>query len=305
MIAKECRHARWKLALGALAFLVVAVVAPRSYGEILASIDSDVSYMERELQEPVRLDPTATPRDEEIFKRQMREDVEEMREPGYPAKAAGWDLEELHRVANYAILVPLAGLLGVALVSGEVAQGSIYLLLSKPLSRLRILLTKYAVCAACLLAVALIGAVGMVLSAFAHGYPPEAVNVGRIFVAAALMWLGSLFVLGVSLLASTIFRGVIPTILAATATVYLVHTGPDLVRSVMEGIFWTDGDYMRHWREMNAWYDAFERWRLSSYWGGFYSFNRDATVSQSFIVCLVTAVPPLLLALWLFRRKAF
>ena len=87
MIAKEWRDARWKLALGALAFLVVAVVALRSYEEILAGVDSDGSYMEREFQKPVRLDPTATPRDEEIFKRQMREDVEEMREPGYPAKA--------------------------------------------------------------------------------------------------------------------------------------------------------------------------------------------------------------------------
>jgi hypothetical protein len=62
---------------------------------------------------------------------------------------------------------------------------------------------------------------------------------------------------------------------------------------------------MRPWREMDAWYDAFESWRLSSYWGGFYSFNPDATMSQSFLVCLVTAVPPLLLALWVFRRKAY
>lgn len=305
MIAKEWRDARWKLVLGALAFLVIAVVAPRPYEQVLASIERDVSSMERELQKPVRLDPTATPRDVEVFERQMREDVEDMREPGYPAKAAGEELEELQRLANYAILVPLAGLLGVALVSAEVAQGSIYLLLSRPVGRRRMLLTKYAVCAACLFAVALVGAVGMILSAIANGFPSEAVNVGRIFAAAALMWLGSLFVLGVSLLASVVFRNVIPTILAAVATVYLVHTGPDLVRAAVEAIFWTNSDYMRPWREMNAWYNAFESWTLSSYWGGFYTFDRDATISQSFLVCLVTAVPPLLLALWVFRRRAF
>ena len=305
MIAKEWRDAGWKLALGVLAFLVIAVIAPRPYEEVVTSVKSDVSYMERELEKPVRLDPTATPQDEEIFERQMREDVEEMREPGYPAKEAGWDLKELQRIANYAILVPLAGLFGVALVSAEVGQGSIYLLLSKPLGRQRVLLTKYAVCTVCLLVVALVGAAGMTLSAFAHGYPSEAVNAGRIFAAAALMWLGSLFVLGTSLLASVIFRSVIPTILAAAATVYLIHTGPDIVRSTVEGIFWTNSDYMRPWREMNAWQNAFENWRLSSYWGGFYSFNANATMPQSFLVCLITAVPPLLLALWLFRRKAY
>lgn len=56
---------------------------------------------------------------------------------------------------------------------------------------------------------------------------------------------------------------------------------------------------------MNVWYDAFESWRLSSYWGGFYSFDVEATVLQSYIAYLVTAVPPLLLALWLFHRKAY
>lgn len=62
---------------------------------------------------------------------------------------------------------------------------------------------------------------------------------------AFLMWLGSLFVLGVSLLASVIFRNVIPTILAAAGTVYLVHTGPDIVRGIVEGILWTNSDYER------------------------------------------------------------
>jgi len=191
MIAKEWRDARWKLVLGTVAFLVVALVAPWSYEQIQASVERDVS---------------------------TQKDVEFMREPGYPAGLAGGELEQLQRHANHAILVPLAGLLGVALVSAEVSQGSIFLLLSRPLGRRRMLLTKYTVCAACLFAVAMVGTVGMILSGLAHGYPPEAVNVGRIFAAAALFWLGSLFVLGVSLLASVIFGNVILTILAAVGT---------------------------------------------------------------------------------------
>jgi ABC-2 type transport system permease protein len=311
MIAKEWRDARWKLALGALAFLIIVVAAPRSYERILTSVEADIRSMEREVQRPVRLDPTAGPRDVENFERQMREDLERMREPGYPAKSAGWELQEVQRVGNYAILIPLAGLLGVTLVSAEVGQGSIYLLLSMPLGRRRMLLTKYAVCAACLLAVALVGAVGLIVSAFAHSYPSGALPFGPIFASAALIWLGSLFVLGVSLLASVIFRVVLPTILAAAATLYLVHVGPDVVRSVVEMIFWTNSDYMRPSREINAWYNAFETWRLSSYWGGAYPSypfggpGGPVTMTRSFLVCLVTAVPPLLLALWVFRRKAY
>lgn len=306
MIAKEWRDARWKLLIGVLAFLLIAAVAPRPYERVKMSVQKEIQMMEQGIQEPVRLPPTEGPAEAERFKQQMRKDLEDMREPGYPARSAGWELEYVQTSANYAILVPLAGLLGVTLVSAEVGQGSIYLLLSKPLSRRRMLLTKYAVCAACLLAVALAGAVGILLSAVAHGYPPEAVNVGRTLADAALIWLGSLFVLGVALLASTIFKGVIPTILAAAAALYLIHIGPDLARSLIEGIYWTNDDYMRPGREMEAWYDAFESWRLSRYWGNStFAFGQNASTLQSFVVCLVTAVPPLLLALWMFQRRAY
>jgi ABC-2 type transport system permease protein len=310
MVAKEWRDARWKLALGVLAFLILVVIAPRSYDRVLTSVQTEIRSMEREVQEPVRLDPTAGPRDTENFERQMREDLERMQEPGYPVTSAGWELQEVQRVGNYAILVPLAGLLGVTLVSAEVGQGSIYLLLSMPLGRRRMLLVKYATCVACLLVVALVGAVGLIVSALVHGYPSEAVPVTQIFASAAVIWLGSLFVLGVSLLASVIFRGVLPTILAAVATVYLVDVGPDVVRSVVEMAFWTNSDYMRPAREMNAWYNAFESWRLSNYWGGAYPLYPFAgpvnvTMARSFLVCLLTAVPPVLLAMWLFGRRAY
>jgi hypothetical protein len=33
--------------------------------------------------------------------------------------------------------------------------------------------------------------------------------------------------------------------------------------------------------------------------------DRSATMAQSFLVCLITALPPLLLAMGLFRRKAY
>ncbi len=93
MIAKEWQDARWKLFLRVVAFLVVVAAAPWSYGQILANVERDVSSMK---------------------------DVKYRREPGYPAKLAGGELEQLQRHANHASLVPLAGLFGVALVSAEV-----------------------------------------------------------------------------------------------------------------------------------------------------------------------------------------
>nr|MBA3390668.1 hypothetical protein [Rubrobacter sp.] len=74
MIAKEWQEARWKLVLGALVFLAIAVVAPRPYERVLAGVEGEIRSMERELQKPVRLPPTEGPAEVEQFERQMRQD---------------------------------------------------------------------------------------------------------------------------------------------------------------------------------------------------------------------------------------
>lgn len=306
MLAKEWRDARWKLALGVLAFLAVALIAPRPYENILASVERDIRAMRTDMQSPEKyILPGDDEREPEKVREQMRTDLREMQEPGYPVKVAGWEVRGVQGVGNYGVLVPLAGLLGVALVSGEVSRGSILLLLSRPISRNRVLLVKYCVCAACLFVVALVGAVGVILSAYAHGYPSEAVDIGGIAVSAALIWLGSLFVLGVALLASVIFGDVIRTLIATVAALYLILTGPDLARTVVEWFFWTNSDYDTPWQEIEAWQAAFGSWRLSNYWGGISPYLVETSPAQSFLVCLVTAAVPLLIALWLFRRKAY
>lgn len=308
MIAKEWRDARWKLAIGVLAFLVIVAVAPRTYEGILHDTEQMIGESKRDLRSlGVPGVPPGTPEEMQPrnYGEQLRRDVERMQRPEYPAKVAGWEVEYTQSLGNYGILIPLAGLLGAALVSTEVSRNSIYVLLSKPVSRSRVLLIKYCVCAGCLLAVAVVGAVGMVVSAYAHGYPSGAVDIGGIMGSAALIWLGSLFVLGVALLASVIFRDVIRTLIATVATICLVFSGPDLVRGAIEGLFWTNSDYGQSFREETAWDNTFETFRLSNYWGNFYPYSGDATVAQSFLVCLLTAVPPLLLAPWLFDRKAY
>ena len=77
-----------------------------------------------------------------------------------------------------------------------------YFLLSKPASRERVLLTKYAVSGTILLAVALLGSAGLVVTAAVMGRPQPLVGM---LVSTLLLWLGLLFVLGVALLFSVIF----------------------------------------------------------------------------------------------------
>lgn len=175
------------------------------------------------------------------------------------------------------------------------------MLLSKPMSRSRILLTKYAVGAACLLVAALLGGVGMIVSAYARGYPPEAVDLGWIAGSAGLIWLGSLFVLGIALLASVIFRDAIRTLIATAITLYLFFSIPEILRIPLELFFWTDS-YEQNWRLVEEWYESFQVFRLYDYWaiGG-----EQASPLISVIVCVVTAAVPLLAALGLFRRKAY
>lgn len=206
------------------------------------------------------------------------------------------------------VLVPLAGLLGVALVSGEVGRGTIFLLLSKPVSRRRTLLTKYLVCMVVLFAAALIGAVAAIISGYAHGYPAGSFSAAEILTSAGLFWLGTLFVLGVALLASVLFGDVIKSIIAAIAALYLIHSAPDFVRSLIQWLTWTNEDYERSFGPTDAWYQAFERFRLVNYWAAQDIRTGEFLLSQAAqnsLVCLIAAAVPLLLALWWFRRKAY
>lgn len=118
MIAKEWRDARWKFLIATVpVVLLVLLLSP--YGEF----------------------------------------VEEARRiPGEdPVENALRDLNDLYYLGGFFVLLPLAAFLGVASISGEVSSGTVLLLLSRPMSRTRLLLTKYAVCAGTLLVAAVLG----------------------------------------------------------------------------------------------------------------------------------------------------
>ncbi len=221
MIGKEWRDARWKLLLGILAFLVVLPLTIRSYEAIQEEIKFNIKMMQGDMSAPeVSMGPRT--KEDKESRADMREQVREMQSPEFVEDMAYSELSDTITYLNLLVVGSLAGLLGVGLISSEVSGGSIFLLLSKPLSRGKMLMTKYTVCAACLLVVAAFGGIGAILYAYARGYPSESVQVAQILTSTTLHWLASLFVLGVALIASIIFRDVVLTLVATVAAMFLV-----------------------------------------------------------------------------------
>src|SRR5205823_5577605 len=101
------------------------------------------------------------------------------------------------------VLLIVAALLGASLVAGEVSKGTIFLLLSRPLSRERILLTKYAIGAAVLLAMNLFAGLVLVVASAISGHLQD-LNLGGVAASVLFFWLGTLFVLGLATLFSVV-----------------------------------------------------------------------------------------------------
>lgn len=198
MIAKEWRDARWKLAI-ALLFTLLLIPSLAPYGEIVRMAQNVTTELP---------DGTQIPESERLSTD--------------PAKYAVQDMESLYTVGSVAVLLPLAALLGVGLVSGEVGNGTILLLLSKPVGRTRALLTRYIVCANVLLAAAIFGTLLLTVGAVARGYPLEQFSPVGAALSTVLMWLGMLFVLGVALLASVLFRNLVVSVATTLVALYVI-----------------------------------------------------------------------------------
>jgi ABC-type transport system involved in multi-copper enzyme maturation permease subunit len=104
LIAKEWRDARWRFLVAAVpVVLLVFLIAP--YEDVVRMV-----------------------------KGMPDED---------PVTIALRDISDLYYFGGLFVLLPLAALLGVASISGEVSNGAIFLLLSRPVSRTRLLLSKW------------------------------------------------------------------------------------------------------------------------------------------------------------------
>lgn len=86
---------------------------------------------------------------------------------------------------------------------------------------------------------------------------------------------------------------------------FAILAGPDLIRALLGWIFWGDLIYQMSPPAFPNWYGILERLRLFNYWIAQGPYEAENIVGQSFLVCGATAAVVLLVAFWLFNRRAY
>lgn len=174
------------------------------------------------------------------------------------------------------IVAVLAAVLGCGLIGAEANKGTIYFLLSKPVSRVRVLLVKYAVNAALLLAMIAAGSIALLVAAAIVGHPQP---IGGVALSTLLLWLGTLFVLGLAMLFSVVFKDILRPLLFALI-ITLVASIPGFVPG------WGD-------------------WSLTGYWASQAAYMGQEFPLKALLICLVAAIIPVVIAIPLFRKQAY
>ncbi len=217
------------------------------------------------------------------------------------------DLSDLYYLGGFFVLIPLAAFLGVDVISGEASSGTLLQALSRPVSRYRLLLTKYAVGAATLLVAAAMGKAALIGMAAIRGYPLEHLNVPKAVLSVFVLWMGVLFVLGTAVLASVLFRSVIASIAACAAALLFVLASP----SYLFEFIVQDQSYPLSFYGVQLPSDLAINVSLSTYWmPSFYFYREDLFQIAGFpavnlLVCAISAALPLLAALWVFDKRAY
>jgi len=274
MVAKEWRDARWKFAVATILVLLLSTYLT-PYSEIVATA-------------------------EEIGGMTTGEGRDTTLPPPVAYNAERMALDEMWGFYNVGGLVALGSLvLGATLISGETGSGTISLLLSRPLSRTRILLTKYAVCAAVLLTAAVLGGVLILTVAALRGYPMDDVSYPGVLLLGLMMWLMSVFVLGVALLVSVFFCGAIPSLAVTALALLAFFTFPENVLNVISIV-----DY-RILMNSQSWYEFFYRLAPGPYLIAPGVFEGDSPGAAKFLYWTIAAAVPLLAAVWIFRKKSY
>jgi ABC-2 type transport system permease protein len=183
---------------------------------------------------------------------------------------------------NLYLLVGLGGaIFGAALIASEVSSGSIFILLS----RLRVLLTKYGVAAGLLLLLCVLcGGLALLLGR----WQGVELSVGGVLLSMLLLWLAALFVLGLTLLYSVLVPSALAAGFLGFFTTYLLAIGPLLP------------DARHHQSALGG-----PDWSITSYWGTLGIYAGVESPAKSLVVALVAALIPLLVAVFVFMRKAF
>lgn len=252
MITKELIESRWKLVGGAALMTVMAVVSTVTYG-----LAQQLTLGTSSAQMPDFL----------------RNYIGQMTASFDTFVGASW-----FSLTNNGglVMMLLAVILGAGLIAGETGKGTIFLLLSRPVSRDRVLLTKYGISALILLAVLLFGDVVLLIAAAVQGHPQP---IGGLLICSLLFWLGMLFVLGLATLFSVIFSDVLRP-LGLTLVIVLLAALPGFIPG------WQD-------------------WSLPAYWTSLPAYLGAEFPLKQLIVALIAAALPLAIALPLFRRQQY
>jgi len=256
MVVKELIEARWKAIIGSVVAILGAVALASTYNLIKNMLSGQLTGSASQHIPP-----------------QLQGTIQQL-----TGSYDGYLWSQWFSKNGPEILAILAAVLGASLIASEVNKGTIFFLLSKPVSRDRVLLTKYMVSALILLGVIVLSGLTILVASAVVGYPQQ---VGGVLISAILLWLGMLFVLGLALLFSVLFHDVLrPLIFSLVLTLLLSIPGliPDTT--------------------LNA-------WNLTFYWSDFAAYQGTVFPLKALLICLIAALVPVALALLLFRRQAY
>jgi ABC-type transport system involved in multi-copper enzyme maturation permease subunit len=187
------------------------------------------------------------------------------------------------------LLVGVGGaVLGAGLVASEISSGSIFVLLSRPVSRTRALLTKYGVAAALsLMLCALCGVLALAVGAWQGIAAPP---VGGLVLSIVLLWLGMLFVMGLTLLYSVVVPSALAAGILGFFTTYIMVLTPLFHSGTGPHVHYFLGGL---------------DWSIVQYWGSLGVYAGVDSPVKALAVAGVAALLPAVAALVLFVRKAF
>ncbi|HST05064.1 MAG TPA: ABC transporter permease subunit [Chloroflexia bacterium] len=252
MITKELIDSRWKILIGAVLSVVIIILGAVSFDLIRQALTPEQL---QSVSNAVGQNFASALTDYNTFL---------------------WNLTFNLSGDSGIVMVIIAALLGASLIAGEVNKQTIFLLLSRPLSRNRILLTKYAVDAAILLGLTILSGATLYIVSVVSGRPQ---NLGGLATSILLFWLGTLFVFGVATLLSTLFNDVLRPLGLTVVVLILLN---------LVGLFPHGSD-----------------WSIPSYWSSLPAYLGQEFPLKAFLISLVAALVPVALAFPLFRRQQY
>jgi len=252
MITKELIDARWKVIIGAVLGVCLVLVSAFTYDLIASALTSEQKQS------------ISNAAGNGILERLTNYGIFAWSQTYSPTNNTG------------VILIIVAALIGASLIAGEVSKGTIFLLLSRPLSREQIVLTKFGVGAALMLGMNVLVSVVLAIASSITGHPQ---NLGGIAISALLFWLGTVFVLGVAAVFSVVFSDVLRPLALAAGVLILLS---------LPAFFPHGGD-----------------WVLPTYWSSLPAFLGQEFPLKALVISLIAAAVPVVLAVPLFKRQQY